>query len=89
MSEQKKVKIYTTSYCGYCDSAKRFFEQKNIAYEAIDISSDHDLRQELSTKHKWRTVPMIFIGDEFVGGFQDLIKLESKGELENKLSISP
>ena len=89
MSEQKKVKIYTTTYCGYCDSAKRFFEQKNIAYEAIDITSNDDLRQKLSIKHNWRTVPMIFIGDEFVGGFQDLIKLESKGDLESKLDISP
>lgn len=74
----KKVVIYTTQYCSFCDSAKRFFEQKGWNYEEIDLTSDHDLRQELSEKYSWRTVPMIFIDDEFVGGFTDLVARDSK-----------
>lgn len=73
-----KVKIYTTNFCSYCQSAKRFFEQKGWDYEEIDLSADNDLRMELSQKYSWRTVPMIFIDDEFIGGFSELVARESK-----------
>ena len=72
-----KVQIYTTRYCSFCESAKRFFEQKKWDYEEIDLTNNHDLRDELSQKHVWRTVPMIFIDGEFVGGFTELVARES------------
>lgn len=71
-----KVVIYTTSFCSYCQSAKRFFEQKGWNYEEIDLTNNPELRQELSVKNSWRTVPMIFIDDEFIGGFTELIAKE-------------
>jgi glutaredoxin 3 len=81
----KEVTIYTTNYCSFCESAKRFFQQKKISFKTVDLSADNELRESLSSKYSWRTVPMIFIGDDFIGGFQDLIKLDSKGELDKKL----
>ena len=69
-----KVVIYTSNYCSFCESAKRFFEQKNWDYQEINLSDKPELRQELSEKHSWRTVPMIFIDDKFIGGFTDLVK---------------
>ena len=71
-----KVHIYTTQYCSYCDSAKRFFEQKGWDYKETNLTEKPELRQELSIKHSWRTVPMIFINDEFIGGFTELIAKE-------------
>jgi glutaredoxin 3 len=29
----------------------------------------------------WRTVPMIFIGDKFMGGFMDVKAVHDRGEL--------
>ena len=72
-----KVQIYTTRYCSFCVSAKRFFEQKNWDYEEIDLTNNHELRDELSQKYSWRTVPMIFIDGEFIGGFTELVARES------------
>lgn len=77
----KKIIVYTTQFCGFCDSAKRLLDQKGLKYESIDITNDHELRQKLSEENSWRTVPMIFIDDKFIGGFTELVALDSKGEL--------
>jgi len=76
-----KVVIYTTQTCSFCLSAKRFFEQKRWPYEEIDLTDNVSLREKLNAEYHWRTVPMIFINDEFLGGFRDLIEKDSKGEL--------
>jgi glutaredoxin 3 len=83
----KEVTIYTANYCGFCESAKRFFEQKQVPFKTVNLELDPELRESLSRKHNWRTVPMIFIGSDFIGGFQDLIKLDSTGKLNEKLGM--
>jgi len=77
----KKIVIYTTVYCSFCDSAKRFLEQKGLKYESVDIGSNHELRMKLSQENSWRTVPMIFIDGEFIGGFTELVAYDSAGKL--------
>jgi glutaredoxin 3 len=40
------------------------------------------LRQKLSDEQNgYRTVPMIFIGSHFVGGYTDLVALDKTGKL--------
>ncbi len=77
-----RVKIYTTAVCPYCDAAKRFFKGLGIPYEEVSLEGRHEERQRLSEAHGgWRTVPMIFIGDRFIGGFTDMKALHDRGEL--------
>jgi len=76
-----KIKIYTTISCPFCVAAKNLLSSKNLEYEEIDLTSDPEKRLEISTKYNWRTVPMIIIDDEFVGGFDDLNKLNNDGVL--------
>jgi glutaredoxin 3 len=76
------VKIYTTSVCPYCDSAKRLFKSLGVAYEEISLEGRPEERQRLSESNGgWRTVPMIFIGETFVGGFTDAKALHDSGKL--------
>ena len=76
------VKIYSTLVCPYCNAAKELFAGLGVAYEEIRLDSDPDLRARLSAENKgWRTVPMIFVGDKFLGGFDDVNKLHSQGAL--------
>ena len=50
-----------------------------------DISSAE--RQELMKKtNNYRTVPQIFIGDAFIGGFDELNKLNQQGKLDDMLA---
>lgn len=78
----KQVKIYTTSVCPYCESAKRLFKSLGIAYEEVSLEGRHEERVKLSEANGgWRTVPMIFIGEKFIGGFDDAKRLHDRGQL--------
>lgn len=81
----QKVTIYTTRYCPHCTRAKALLKTKNAAYQEIDVTEDAAKREEVSRRTGWQTVPMIFIGEEFVGGADDLYALEEKGQLDSKL----
>ena len=66
--------------------AKALFEELGAAYEEFNVLDHGEEHEVLANKYNWRTVPMIFIGDEFVGGFDDVQKLHHSGELTQKLN---
>lgn len=82
-----KIKIYTSTYCGYCNAAKGLLKNKGVEFVEVDLTTDHELRIELVEKHNWRTVPMIIINDNLVGGYDELVALERTGELDQMLEI--
>ncbi len=82
----KPVKVYSTDHCPYCMRAKQLLKNKNIPFQEIDLSHDEETRGKMQEKTGWMTVPMIFIGEEFIGGFDDLSALERSGELDKKLA---
>lgn len=80
-----KVTIYTNIYCVYCNAAKNLLGKKGLEYTEINLSSDPEQRLRLVEKYKWRTIPLILIGDEVIGGFTELYELENTGELDRLL----
>ena len=80
------VVIYTTRVCPYCVRAKQLLTRKNVVYKEIDLSTDSEQRQAFIARTRMRTVPQIFINDEFIGGCDELYALERKGELDAKLA---
>jgi glutaredoxin 3 len=81
-----EVRIYTRRWCGYCFAARRMLTKLKIDFEEIPLDRDPELRRSLSeANNHWSTVPMIFIGDHFVGGFTDLARIHRKGQLETLL----
>lgn len=80
------VVVYTTQVCPYCVRAKQLLKQKGVAYEEVDLTRDHDARMALVERTRMRTVPQIFINDEFIGGCDELYALERAGELDGKLA---
>ena len=82
----KPVKIYSKDYCPYCTRAKSLLEKKGVAFEEINLEGKDDEMMSLIKETGMRTVPQIFIGDFFVGGFTELNELNSSGELDKKLN---
>lgn len=81
------VKIYTTPICPYCVRAKALLKKKGAPYQEIDVFMDPDAREEMeAVSHGRRTVPQIFIGDQHVGGCDDLYALEHDGKLDPLLA---
>ena len=80
----KNIIIYTSSLCGYCYRAKSLLKKKNIPFEEIDIDLDYSKRNEMIKKSGGRTsVPQIFFKDRYIGGCDDLYKLEKDSGLES------
>lgn len=69
LSEMKKVVIYSTPTCVYCNAAKEFFTQNNVAFENFNVAEDLTKRQEMIEKSGQMGVPVIFVDDEMVVGF--------------------
>jgi glutaredoxin 3 len=81
----KHVRVYSTRVCPYCVRAKLLLEARGIPFEEIDVSDDPEARAWLVQATGRRTVPQIFIGDESIGGFDDLSSLDRTGKLAPKL----
>lgn len=65
----KKVTIYSTPTCVYCNGAKEFFTQNNIEFENYNVAEDLTKRQEMIERSGQMGVPVIFVDDEMVVGF--------------------
>ena len=76
------VKMYTTAVCPYCIQAKQVLKSRGVAQiEEIRIDERVDERAKMMEITGRRTVPQIFIGSTYVGGCDDLMALDSRGEL--------
>jgi glutaredoxin 3 len=76
------VKMYTTQVCPYCIRAKQLLAQRGVtAIEEIRVDLDPAQRQTMMDITGQRTVPQIFIGNTHVGGCDDLVALDKRGEL--------
>ena len=65
----KKVTMYSTPTCHYCNMAKEYFDANGIKYEAIDVSVDPEKRKEMMEKSGQLGVPVILIDENVVIGF--------------------
>jgi len=80
-----KIKMYVTGYCPYCTMAERLLRAKGIEDEdivKIRVDLEPALRVEMMQLTRRRTVPQIYIGDQHVGGFDDLSALDRAGALD-------
>jgi glutaredoxin 3 len=82
---QPAVVMYTTSWCPYCERARKLLAAKNVSVEEIDVASAPAKRAEMRTRSGRTSVPQIFIGDHHVGGSDDLQALEKAGKLDSLL----
>lgn len=76
------IKIYTWSYCPFCQNAKKLLEEKNIDFEEIVLDNKQTELEQLRKQTGQRTVPQIFIGQNFIGGYSELEDLDQKGKLD-------
>ena len=64
-------KIYGKSSCPYCDISKELLDKCGIEYEYIDLSLDEALIESLKSQG-FRTVPVIYLGSDLIGGYESL-----------------
>lgn len=65
--------VYGKNRCIWCDRAKNLLDEHEIPYEYKNIEENTIYREELfNTLPSIKTVPQIFIDNEYIGGFEAL-----------------
>jgi glutaredoxin 3 len=80
------VIIYSADWCPYCVRAKNLLTEKQIAFKEINVDKEPGLRETMAKKTGHKTIPMIFVKDEFIGGFSELSALNESGKLDSLLA---
>ena len=70
----KKVEIYSKSNCSYCVMAMNFFDSKNMEYQVYSADDPKIFSEMIERNPQARTVPQIFIDDQLIGGYTDMIE---------------
>ncbi|PIP86269.1 NrdH-redoxin [Candidatus Campbellbacteria bacterium CG22_combo_CG10-13_8_21_14_all_43_18] len=78
----KNVTIYSTPTCHFCHATKEFFKEHNIIFTDYNVSEDSARRDEMIQKSGQMGVPVIFVDNEMVMGFDEL-KLRKLLEIKN------
>lgn len=75
-----RMTIFGRKGCGYCQRAKQLCDIKGIEYRYIDIEEEGISKADLekTVGKPVLTVPQIFRGQDYVGGFDDLNALLSQ-----------
>jgi glutaredoxin 3 len=81
-SPMPKVTIYTKPYCPYCIRAVSLLEKKGADFIEIEAASDPEVRQEMMQRSGRTTFPQIFVGEQHIGGCDDMMALEYAGKLD-------
>jgi glutaredoxin 3 len=82
----KPVTLYTTDYCPFCRSAKALLDKRGVSCEEINLARDADARNKLQEITGMVTFPQIVIGDESIGGFDQLLAADRAGRLPQLLA---
>lgn len=81
-----KIEVYSTAVCPYCVAAKNLLKAKGLAWDDIRVDTDLAQREAmLARSGGHRTVPQIFINDQFVGGYDELVAADRSGKLAELL----
>lgn len=67
-----KAIIYSKDNCNYCVQAKTLLSQKGIIFEERKIGDGYTKEDLLNVVPSARSVPQIFLDEEYVGGFTEL-----------------
>ena len=69
-----KAVVWSKNQCPFCDQAKNLLKMKNIEFEERNVSTDWTKEQLLEAVPTARTLPQIFLDDNYIGGFTELKK---------------
>jgi len=67
-----KAVVWSKDACPFCVQAKALLESHGIEFEERNVSQDWTREQLLEAVPTARTLPQIFLDNQYIGGFIDL-----------------
>jgi glutaredoxin 3 len=77
------VTLYTTDRCARCVTAKSLLVRRGVGFEEINLTKDPDGRAELARRTGMVTFPQIVVGEQTLGGLDDLVAADREGRLRD------
>lgn len=84
---QNKVMLYMKGTpqaprCGFSAAVVEILNSVGRPYGAVDVLSDPEKWNAVRQRENWPTIPMIFVGGEFIGGCDITREMFASGELQ-------
>ena len=84
LQEDTRSIVYSKKNCPFCSMAMEELKLRGIPYDKIDLADIGKTAAEV-TGRKVKTVPQIYIGGKYIGGYEELMKhLETPFEDESE-----
>lgn len=66
-----RIRIYSTPNCNLCNEAKKYFTERGVDFDLVDVTRDREALEEMKKLTGGaRTAPVISIGDRVLVGFR-------------------
>jgi glutaredoxin len=76
-----KIVIYSKEDCIFCKKTVELLKEKQMDFLELKLNRDFDREEALMRFPDARTFPIITIDSEFIGGYNDLLRLSEEGKL--------
>jgi monothiol glutaredoxin len=74
--------------CGFSAQVCSILGNLGVGFQALDVLSDPDLREEIKSYSNWPTIPQLYVDGQFVGGCDIVTELYRSGELGRMLGVA-
>ena len=78
-----RIRLFIKPYCGWCDEAAEWLDQRGIKYETLDVTEDPVARKEMVELSDQTLAPVIEVDGEVLADF-DTDQLQ---EFWNRLQV--
>ena len=69
MSDSTNITVYSTTWCGFCKQAMKYFDSIGVKYKDVNVEQDQSAAEEMVKKSGQMGVPVIEIGNDIIIGF--------------------
>jgi len=67
--KEKRIRLYIKPYCGWCDKAMRWLDERGIEYEPVDVIADETAFDEMIRLSGQELAPVIDVNGEILADF--------------------
>ena len=87
MEENKpKVTVFSTTYCPSCQTLKKWLEERQIVYEAVNVEEEPERQEELVAKSGGFFVPVTLI--KHADGREEVVQGTQYAQIKAALGLA-
>ena len=77
-------KVYGSATCPFCTMVKQLLKEEGVEFEDIILQTRDEI-EKFKAEYDWRTVPIVILNGQFIGGFNETKKIILDGTLKEIL----